>query len=62
MSYINVDIMTVPRGVKVTDFHLDAPALHSFTDGEEVMAAATIISLLDGLDNGEYLIVSKDIF
>jgi hypothetical protein len=31
-------------------------------DGEELSAAASIIDLLDELDNGEALVITRDIF
>jgi hypothetical protein len=61
VSYINVDAIQVPFGESFTYSPSEKP-FYSFTDGEELMAAARIINLLDGLDNGEYVIVSKDIF
>lgn len=35
---------------------------HSFTDGEELGAAATTIELLNDLDNGEALVITRDIW
>lgn len=44
------------------------PAIHegnevfSATDGEELSAASEIIDLLDGLDNGEALVITREIW
>lgn len=35
---------------------------HSFTDGEELGAASTIIELLDALDNGKALVITREIW
>ncbi|MEU1200156.1 hypothetical protein ABZ446_28575 [Streptomyces sp. NPDC005813] len=35
---------------------------HSFTDGEELGAASLIIDLLDGLNNGEALVITRDVW
>jgi hypothetical protein len=35
---------------------------HSFTDGEELGAASTIIDMVSALDNGEALVITREIF
>lgn len=64
MSYINVwkttnvadaeDEVTTPVVVKD-----DAK---SYTDGEELLALAKIIELLDGLNDGEVLVINRELF
>jgi hypothetical protein len=64
MSYINV-WETTTGGSRL---EVNVPSLqkgdadHSFTDGEELAAASEIISLVRGLDNGEALVITVDIF
>ncbi|WP_425837434.1 hypothetical protein [Streptomyces fractus] len=62
MSYINVREVRVPNGEDVVTVRLDSDADHSFTDGEELSAASSIIDLVDTLDNGEALVITRDIF
>ncbi|MFG3014345.1 hypothetical protein ACGFZB_28780 [Streptomyces cinerochromogenes] len=35
---------------------------HCFTDGEELMAASAVIELVNHLDNGEALVITRDVF
>jgi hypothetical protein len=35
---------------------------HSFTDGEDLLAASQVIDMIDSLRNGEALIITRDIF
>lgn len=62
MSYINVHEVTIPDGEDVVTVALDHEADHSFTDGEELGAASEIIALVRELDNGEALVITRDIF
>ncbi|MET7939680.1 hypothetical protein [Streptomyces sp. NPDC005302] len=62
MSYINVRELTIPEGEDVVSVRLDADADHSWTDGEELGAASEIIALVRELDNGEALVITRDIF
>ena len=34
----------------------------SYTDGEELMAVHKIIELLDGLEDGEVLVINRELF
>lgn len=51
-----------------SELEVNIPALqkgeedHSLTDGEELMAASTIIDLVDELDNGEVLVITREIW
>ncbi|MEU1037653.1 MULTISPECIES: hypothetical protein [unclassified Streptomyces] len=64
MSRINIHETTTGS----SRLEINLPALqrgeeqHSFTDGEELGAASTIIDLVDGLDNGEALVITRDVF
>lgn len=64
MSRINVHETTTGS----SRLEINLPALqrgeetHSFTDGEELAAASTIINLVNGLDNGEAFVITRDIF
>lgn len=64
MSYINVyeiSVEDISAGLALEE--LDAnDADHTLTDGEELAAAATIIRALNELDNGEALVITRDIF
>lgn len=64
MSRINIHETTTGD----SSLEINLPALqrgeesHSFTDGEELGAASTIIDLLDGLDNGQALVITREIW
>lgn len=64
MSRINIHETTTGD----SRLEINLPALqrgeetHSFTDGEELGAASLIIDLVDGLDNGEALVIIRDIW
>lgn len=64
MSRINIHETTTGS----SRLEINLPALqrgeeqHSFTDGEELGAASLIIDLLDDLDNGEALVITRDIW
>ncbi|MFF1625607.1 hypothetical protein [Streptomyces sp. NPDC058272] len=64
MSRINIHETTTGD----SRLEINLPALqrgeetHSFTDGEELSAASTIIDLLDELDNGEALVITREIW
>lgn len=34
----------------------------SYTDGEELMAVHKLVELLDGLNNGEVLVINRELF
>lgn len=58
MSYINIHKVdqNAVEGV------VDKEPTHSLADGEELMAAAKLLALLDELPEGEALVVWRDIF
>lgn len=64
MSRINIHETTTSD----SRLEVNIPALqrgeeqHSFTDGEELGAASTIINLLDALDNGEALVITREVW
>lgn len=64
MSRINVFETTTGR----SRLEINLPALqrgqeeHTFTDGEELAAASAIIELVSYLDNGEALVITRDVF
>lgn len=64
MSRINIH-ETTTGGSRL---EINLPALqrgqeeHSFTDGEELAAASAIIDLVSELDNGQALVITRDIF
>jgi hypothetical protein len=64
MSYINVH--ETETGSSMLEINLPAlqrgEADYSFTDGEELDAASTIVALINTLDNGEALVITRDIF
>lgn len=62
MSYINIREVRVPNGAPVLAVSLTDKPTHSLTDGEELAAASAIIDLVDALDNGEALVITRDIF
>ncbi|MFD4699806.1 hypothetical protein [Streptomyces niveus] len=62
MSYINIHEETIPDGEDVVTIALGHEPTHSFTDGEELDAASLVISLVSALDNGEALVITRDLF
>jgi hypothetical protein len=64
MSRINIHQTTTGD----SRLEINLPALqrgeetHSFTDGEELGAASTIIDMVSALDNGEALVITREIF
>lgn len=62
MSYINIREVRVPDGCDVVTVRLDDEPTHSLTDGEELAAASTIIDLVDALNNGEAVVITRDLF
>ncbi|WP_406324050.1 hypothetical protein [Streptomyces niveus] len=62
MSYINIHEETIPDGEDVVTIALDHEPTHFFHDGEELDAASRIISLVSALDNGEALVITREIF
>lgn len=62
MSYINIYEETIPDGEDVVTIALDGEPTHSLRDGEELDAASLIISLVSALDNGEALVITRDLF
>ncbi|MEU7243374.1 hypothetical protein [Streptomyces sparsogenes] len=64
MSYINVYRTTTGS----SRLEVNLPSLqkgdedHSFTDGEDLVAVAKILELVDELDNGEALVIIREIF
>lgn len=64
MSRINIHKTTTGD----SRLEINIPALqkgdeaHSLREGEELMAAATIIELVDELDNGEALVITRDLW
>ncbi|WP_405927875.1 hypothetical protein OG554_03500 [Streptomyces griseus] len=67
MSYINVHkVSTVSENGAREQTNL--PPVHegnemaSSREGEELSMAATILDLVDALDNGEALVITRDIF
>lgn len=66
MSYINAHkVLTEPHeagGALVLELVTSANEVMSRRDGEELSAAARIIELVDGLDNGEALVITRLLF
>lgn len=62
MSRINIHEATIPIGEDVVSVALDEEPNHSLREGEELMAASTILDLVDALGNGEALIITREIF
>lgn len=68
MSYINIHRVSVDRiesggvDMQLLEGLHDGNEVSSSTDGEELSAAAHIIGLVDGLENGEALVITRDIF
>jgi hypothetical protein len=63
MSYINIHKAEIEHGPGAALAAVaDENQLHSFTDGEEITACARILSLLDSLDNGEALVITRELF
>jgi hypothetical protein len=46
----------------IAELGLDPDPDHSLRDGEEIAACIRILELLDDLDNGEALIVTREIY
>ncbi|MFD5198843.1 hypothetical protein ACFWM7_01470 [Streptomyces sp. NPDC058375] len=67
MSYINVHkVKTMAEHgereqTRIPPIH-ESTEVASSREGEELSMAATIIDLVDGLDNGEALVITVDIF
>lgn len=67
MSYINVyKVKTVSESgerdqTRIPPVH-EGNEVNSSREGEELSMAAQIIELVDGLDNGEALVITRDIF
>lgn len=67
MSYINLHKVSAMEESGERDQILIQP-LHegnevaSYRDGEELMAAVKLLRMLDGLDNGEALVITVNIF
>ncbi|MFF4478720.1 hypothetical protein ACFY1A_17120 [Streptomyces sp. NPDC001520] len=64
MSYIDIrkEDISEADGRDVVAIAVDHEPDHSLRDGEELMAAAKILELLDELDNGEAIVITVDIF
>lgn len=65
MSYINVyevDIDEVEGESGAITVDLTDDADHSYTDGEEMRGAAAIVRMIDALDNGEALVITRTVF
>ena len=64
MSYINAwEVETGSSRLEINLPSLQRGASdHSWTDGEELDAAAKIIRLVAELDNGEALVITREIF
>lgn len=62
MSRINIYETSVADGEDVVAVRLDVEPEHSLREGEELMAASTIIDLLDALGNGEALVITREIW
>lgn len=66
MSRINIhkieadDVDRGPSDLRVVA--LPEEFQHSLREGEELMAAETIIGALDALDNGEVLVITREIW
>lgn len=63
MSYVNVWRATNTAdddGVSVDALARDDAG--QYTDGEELMAVHRIIQLLDGLSEGEVIVINRDMF
>lgn len=61
MTVSRINIWKIGEGEGV-ELALEHEAAHSLTDGEELMAASTIIDLVDELDNGEKLVITREIW
>lgn len=64
MSDINIWKTT---NVASDDDEVTAPVLvkddaKSYTDGEELMAVHKLVELLDGLEDGEVLVINRELF
>lgn len=64
MSYINVwkTTNTADAEDEVTTPVVVKDDAKSYTDGEELMAVHKIIELLDGLNDGEVLVINRELF
>lgn len=64
MSYFDVYEVNVTGtdDEPVLTIALDGEADHSFTDGEEMGAASTVVDLMDALDNGQALVITRTVF
>ncbi len=63
MSDINIHKVETEQGPDGAVLALtDENQVHSLTDGEEINACARILQLLDDLDNGEALVITRDLF
>jgi hypothetical protein len=64
VSYINIYKTTTGD----SQLEVNLPALqkgeedHSLTDGEEIMACVKILQMLEDLDNGQALVITRELF
>jgi hypothetical protein len=68
VSYTNLHRVRTERRIGHADETVLVDSLHegneitSATDGEELSMAATIVGLLDSIDNGEALVITRVVF
>ncbi|MFF1417590.1 hypothetical protein [Streptomyces sp. NPDC058280] len=67
MSRINIHVVQAANGNPegsdiVAELGLAPEPDHSLRDGEELMAVSEIIRLVDDLDNGEALVITRNVF
>lgn len=64
MSYFDAYVTTTGT----SQLEVNIPALqkgesdHSFTDGEELDAALTVIGLMNDLENGQAIVITRTVF
>ncbi|MFH8405507.1 hypothetical protein ACH4FX_12140 [Streptomyces sp. NPDC018019] len=62
MSYINIHAVQAINGSDITaELGLDPEPDHSLRDGEEIVACARILDLLGDLNNGEALVITREL-
>lgn len=68
MSYINLHRVRTEQRIGQADETVLVDTLHegneiaSATDGEELDMAAQIVGMLNGIDNGEALVITRTVF
>lgn len=58
----SVDMAAGEEDVQVPPLNTQGSDVDRYTDGEELMAVNKIIELLDNLDNGEVIVITREMY